>query len=203
MKETNKQIIYLSHGNELVISKIHVLIDSLIKYQNEQLLENDMLFEALKARFIRFRGQLCYNDYIVVFGKIHHSKCLSIREYVSGITVECSCRKQGEEPTNSIDVLIWIISEFMDVSGLTARPVWGLLEIFGDQEEKDIMKVSRNIIRAYRHSTSPVCYIEQGNRLLPIYSVEHANQIADTYTRYEKTHCQSHVEELLDGLCLY
>jgi len=38
---------------------------------------------------------------------------------------------------------------------------------------------------------------------LPIYSVEHANQIADTYTRYEKTHCQSHVEELLDGLCLF
>jgi hypothetical protein len=44
MKETNKQIIYLSHGNELVISKLHVLIDSLIKYQNELLPENDMLF---------------------------------------------------------------------------------------------------------------------------------------------------------------
>ncbi|SFP11502.1 hypothetical protein SAMN04487852_11652 [Prevotella sp. tf2-5] len=56
MDELKKSIMYLEHGNELVISKIRVLIDSLIKYQEGTLPVSDMLFDAFKRRIIRFNG---------------------------------------------------------------------------------------------------------------------------------------------------
>ena len=46
MDELKKSIMYLEHGNELVVSKVRVLIDSLIKYQEGTLPSNDMLFDS-------------------------------------------------------------------------------------------------------------------------------------------------------------
>lgn len=47
---------YLEHGNELVVSKIRVLIDSLIKYQEGNLPANDMLFDSFYTLLIKYNG---------------------------------------------------------------------------------------------------------------------------------------------------
>ena len=56
MDELKKSIMYLEHGNELVISKIRVLIDSLIKYQEGTLPTDDMLYDSFYTRLIKFNG---------------------------------------------------------------------------------------------------------------------------------------------------
>ena len=47
---------YLEHGNELVILKLRVLIDSLIKYQKGTLPSNDILFDSFYKHLIGYNG---------------------------------------------------------------------------------------------------------------------------------------------------
>lgn len=47
---------YLVHGNELVVLKLRVLIDSLIKYQEGTLPTDDMLFDSFYTRLIKYNG---------------------------------------------------------------------------------------------------------------------------------------------------
>lgn len=47
---------YLEHVNELVILKLRVLIDSLIKYQKGTLPSNDILFDSFYKHLIRYNG---------------------------------------------------------------------------------------------------------------------------------------------------
>ena len=56
MDELKKSIMYLEHGNELVVSKVRVLIDSLIKYQEGTLPSNDMLFDTFYKYLIKYNG---------------------------------------------------------------------------------------------------------------------------------------------------
>ena len=199
MEKGKKHIVYIEHGNELVVSKLRVLIDSLIKYQNGYLPASDMLYDAFTTRILRYNGQLCFDDYIITFEQIHYSKCLSLREYLKGITVEYYCDSLVEDSVNSKDVLTWLLSIFIDIEGIVFTPVWGLTDIFDDAQTIDKQKVKRNLKRAYRRSTSPVCYIESDNRLLPIYGKKHAEQIAKIYNDQEGTHCQSRLNSLLDA----
>ena len=56
MDELKKSIMYLEHVNELVVSKLRVLIDSLIKYQEGTLPSNDMLFDSFYKHLIGYNG---------------------------------------------------------------------------------------------------------------------------------------------------
>lgn len=47
---------YLEHGDELVVSKLRVLIDSLIKYQEGTLPTDDMLFDSFYKYLIKYNG---------------------------------------------------------------------------------------------------------------------------------------------------
>ena len=197
MDELKKSIMYLEHGNELVISKIRVLIDSLIKYQEGTLPVSDMLFDAFKRRIIRFNGQLSFDDYIIVFERPRFFKCLTLREYTTGIMVEYGCRSIGTETTNSKEVLIQLLSVFMDTAGIIATPVWGLLEVFNDSEAIEQMGGTRKLQLAYKRSVCPICYIESHGRLLPIYCKEHADRIEEIYNQSENGHCHNNLDQLL------
>ena len=47
---------YLEHGNELVVSKLRVLRDSLIKYQEGTLPTDDMLYDSFYKHLIKYNG---------------------------------------------------------------------------------------------------------------------------------------------------
>jgi len=47
---------YLEHGNELVVSKLRVLIDSLIKYLEGTLPTDDMLYDSFYKHLIKYNG---------------------------------------------------------------------------------------------------------------------------------------------------
>ena len=56
MDELKKSIMYLEHGNELVVSQLSVLIDSLIKYQEGTLPTDDMLYDSFYKHLIKYNG---------------------------------------------------------------------------------------------------------------------------------------------------
>ena len=56
MDELKKSIMYLEHGNELVVSKLRVLIDSLIKYQGGTLPTDDIMFDSFYKHLIGYNG---------------------------------------------------------------------------------------------------------------------------------------------------
>ena len=197
MDELKKSIMYLEHGNELVVSKLRVLIDSLIKYQEGTLPTDDMLFDSFYTRLIKYNGQLNFDNYIIVFERIHYTKCMTLREHSTGIPVEFACRSIAKEAIDCKEVLMQFLSVFMDTTGIIATPAWNILEIFDDSENSDKSQVERNLWRAYRRSVSPICYIESHNRLLPIYCKEHADRIADLYNQQEETCCQNKTDLLL------
>jgi len=49
---------------------------------------------------------LSFDDYIIVFERPRYFKCLTLREYTTGIMVEYGCRSIGTDTTNSKEVLI-------------------------------------------------------------------------------------------------
>lgn len=198
MDELKKSIMYLEHGNELVVSKLRVLIDSLIKYQEGTLPSNDMLFDSFYKHLIGYNGQLNFDNYIIVFERIHYTKCMTLREHSTGIPVEFACRSIAKETIDSREVLIQFLSIFMDTTGIIAIPAWKILEIFDDSENIDKSQVERNLWRAYRRSISPICYIQSHNRLLPIYCKEHADRIVNLYNQQEKTNCHNNLDLLLN-----
>lgn len=198
MDELKKSIMYLEHGNELVVSKLRVLIDSLIKYQEGTLPSNDMLFDSFYKHLIKYNGQLNFDNYIIVFERIHYTKCMTLREHSTGIPVEFACRSIDKDSIDCKEVLIQFLSIFMDTTGIIATPAWKILEIFNDSENTDKSQVERNLWRAYRHSVSPICYIQSHSRLLPIYCKEHADRIADLYSQLEETNCQNNLDLLLN-----
>ena len=197
MDELKKSIMYLEHGNELVVSKLRVLIDSLIKYQEGTLPTDDMLFDTFYTRLIKYNGQLSFDNYIIVFERIHYTRCMSLREHSTGIPVEFACRSIAKGTIDCKEVLMQFLSIFMDTTGIIATPAWKILEIFDDSENIDKSQVERNLWRAYRRSVSPICYIQSHNRLLPIYCKEHADRIADLYNQQENTYCQNGLDLLL------
>ena len=197
MDELKKSIMYLEHGNELVVSKLRVLIDSLIKYQEGTLPTDDMLFDSFYTRLIKYNGQLNFDNYIIVFERIHYSKCMTLRWHSIGIPVEFAYRSIAKETIDSREVLIQFLSIFMDTTGIIATPAWKILEIFNDSENPNKSQIERNLWRAYRRSVSPICYIQSHSRLLPIYCKEHADKIADLYKQQEETGCQNKIDLLL------
>ena len=200
MDELKKSIMYLEHGNELVVSKLRVLIDSLIKYQKGTLPSNDMLYDSFYTRLIKFNEQLSFDNYIIVFERIHYTRCMTLRWQSIGVPVEFACRSIAKETVDCREVLMQFLSVFMDTTGLIATPVWKILEIFNDSENIDKSQVERNLWRAYRRSVSPICYIQSHSRLLPIYCKEHADRIADLYNQQEEAYCQNELDLLL-GKC--
>lgn len=200
MDELKKSIMYLEHGNELVVSKLRVLIDSLIKYQEGTLPTDDMLYDSFYTRLIKFNGQLSFDNYIIVFERIHYSRCMTLRWQSIGVPVEFTCRSIAKETIDCREVLMRFLSVFMDTTGLIATPAWKILEIFDDSENSNKSQVERNLWRAYRRSVSPICYIQSHSRLLPIYCKEHADRIADLYNQQEETYCQNELDLLL-GKC--
>ena len=200
MGELKKSIMNLEHGNELVVSKLRVLIDSLIKYQEGTLPTDDMLYDSFYTRLIKYNGQLSFDHYIIVFERIHYTKRMTLREHSTGIPVEFACRSIDKDSIDCKEVLIQFLSIFMDTTGIIVTPAWKILEIFDDSENIDKSQVERNLWRAYRRSISPICYIQSHNRLLPIYCKEHADRIADLYNQQEETYCQNELDLLL-GKC--
>ena len=102
---------------------------------------------------------MSFDNYIIVFERIHYSKCMTLRWHSIGIPVEFAYRSIAKETIDSREVLIQFLSIFMDTTGIIATPAWKILEIFNDSENTDKSQVERNLWRAYRHSVSPICYI--------------------------------------------